>query len=134
MNAEWFAGRMKELREQAGLTQQQLADKAGLKIGGVRDLEQGRRSPAWETVLAVAGALGVEVTAFTEPPLKSQTPRQRGRPRKGPPADVSSLTDAITAAVNGYTARRPGVTPAIIRSALQNAANAFGRANASKGS
>src|SRR5436309_2336642 len=36
-----FPGRLRELREAAGLSRQQLADKAGLKLGGVRNLEQG---------------------------------------------------------------------------------------------
>jgi transcriptional regulator with XRE-family HTH domain len=82
MSAEWFAGRLKELREQAGLTQQQLADKAGLSKFGVSDLEQGRRIPGWDTVLALAAALGVDVGAFAVPPQTDTAPRARGRPRK----------------------------------------------------
>jgi transcriptional regulator with XRE-family HTH domain len=80
-NALWFAGRLREMREAAKLTQQHLADKAGLKIGGIRDLEQGRRSPAWETVLALADALGVKCDAFTTPPADREPPG-RGRPPK----------------------------------------------------
>jgi transcriptional regulator with XRE-family HTH domain len=89
MNPEWFAGRLRELREAAGLTQQQLADKAGMKLGGIRDLEQGRRSPTWETVLAIAAGLGVGCEAFTVPPA-DRAPPGRGRPSKAeappPPA------------------------------------------------
>jgi transcriptional regulator with XRE-family HTH domain len=81
MNAEWFAGRLRELRERAGLSRQEVADKAGMKLGGVRDLEQGRRSPTWETVLAISQALGVECTAFTTPPAELPPPSP-GRPRK----------------------------------------------------
>ena len=43
MNADWFAGRLRELREQAGLTQQQLGQKAGLSQAGIADLEQQRQ-------------------------------------------------------------------------------------------
>ena len=88
MNADRFAVRLKELREGAGLTQQNLADDAGLKLGGIRDLEQGRRKPAWETVLALCKALGVDCTAFTVEPSSSpaaEAPR-RGRPRKVAPS------------------------------------------------
>jgi transcriptional regulator with XRE-family HTH domain len=85
MQPEWFAGRLRELRARAGLSQQQLADKAGLKVGGIRDLEQGRRIPGWDTVLALCTALNVGCDAFTQEPgdLPPPTP---GRPRKKPEA------------------------------------------------
>jgi transcriptional regulator with XRE-family HTH domain len=83
MSAEWFAGRLRELRERAGLSRQELADKAGMKFGGIRDLEQGLHVPTWATVLALAGALGVGVEAFAVPPAAgAEAPRPRGRPRK----------------------------------------------------
>jgi transcriptional regulator with XRE-family HTH domain len=81
IHSEWFAGRLRELREAKNLTQQQLADKAGLKVGGIRDLEQNRRTPGWETVLAVAQALGVGCEAFATPPADRE-PQGRGRPPK----------------------------------------------------
>ncbi len=86
MNPEWFGSRLRELREQAGLSRQQLADKAGLKIGGIRDLEQGRRSPVWETVLALCQALAVDCSAFTEEPVSREAPGP-GRPRKAEPVE-----------------------------------------------
>jgi transcriptional regulator with XRE-family HTH domain len=73
-----------ELREQAGLTQQELAGRAGLSKAGVADLEQGRREPS----IALAEALGAEVTAFLEEPAKrSQTGRGRPPKRAGEPAE-----------------------------------------------
>jgi transcriptional regulator with XRE-family HTH domain len=81
MNPRWFAGRLKELREASGWTQQQLADAAGLKLGGIRDLEQQRTGPTWETVLALCEALGVSCESFTEEP-ESDAKQSRGRPRK----------------------------------------------------
>jgi transcriptional regulator with XRE-family HTH domain len=77
-----FAARLRELREQAGLSREQLAERAGLKIGGVRDLEQGRRDPTWRTVLQLAAALQVQVTEFLAEPTSEPAPRSRGRPRK----------------------------------------------------
>jgi transcriptional regulator with XRE-family HTH domain len=92
MAAEWFAPRLKELREASGMTQQALADKAGLKLGGIRDLEQGRNKPTWETVLAIAAALGVECGAFDQAPATGQSePAKRGRPKK-PAAPAEDLT------------------------------------------
>lgn len=81
MLSERFAGRLRELREQAGLTQEQLADKAGLTKWGITDLERGRRSPTWGTVLVLCEALGVDCTAFTQAPA-TESKRGRGRPRK----------------------------------------------------
>lgn len=84
MRAEWFPGRLRELRIEAGLTQDQLADKAGVSRGTVARWEQGTREPSWSNVIALVGALGVECTAFLQPP---QTVAERpgpGRPRKLP--------------------------------------------------
>src|SRR5580658_4104913 len=81
MGVENFAGRLKELREAAGLTQERLAHQAGLTKDGVAQLEQGRREPTWATVLALAGALGVSCEAFTAKPATVSEPK-RGRPLK----------------------------------------------------
>lgn len=81
-NAEWFAGRLRELREGAGLTQTELAEKSGLTREGVAQLETGRRKPAWETVLALCSALGCSCEAFTQAPA-DRPPAGPGRPRKG---------------------------------------------------
>jgi transcriptional regulator with XRE-family HTH domain len=59
-----FARRLKALREAAGLTQEQLAEAAGLNRYGLAKLEQGVGQPHWPTVLALAKALGVSVAAF----------------------------------------------------------------------
>src|SRR5262245_19666689 len=56
------------MRERAGLTQQDLADRAGMSVGGVRDLEQGRvAAPRPATVRRLAAGLGlsdVEIAEF----------------------------------------------------------------------
>ena len=68
MSKQSFADRLKQLREEAGLTQPQLAELAGMNQFGVAKLEQGVRQPTWETVQALATALGVSCEAFQEPP------------------------------------------------------------------
>lgn len=77
--------RLRELRELAGLTQPALASLAGLSKEGVAGIEQGRRVPGWDTVLALADALGVPLEAFRAPPAAGAKPAGRGRPRKGGP-------------------------------------------------
>lgn len=82
MSAEYFAARLRELREAKGWTQQQLADAAGLALAGLANLEQGRRRrPGWDTVVALAEALGVSLDEFVKPPADVPPPK-RGRPRK----------------------------------------------------
>jgi transcriptional regulator with XRE-family HTH domain len=65
-----FAVRLKTLREAAGLTQQQLARRAGLHLGSLFKIEQGLREPLWDTVCKLADALDVTVTEFVEQPSK----------------------------------------------------------------
>jgi transcriptional regulator with XRE-family HTH domain len=87
MDADYFAARLKELREQAGLTQQELAERTGFTASGVSQWEMGRRVPAWPHVVALAEALGVTPDAFLAEP-QARPPAGRGRPRKAeePPA------------------------------------------------
>jgi transcriptional regulator with XRE-family HTH domain len=84
-----FGARLKHLREQAGLTQLQLADKAGMNQYSVAKLEQDQYSPTWPTVQALAKALGLNCLAFegtVEATAETKQPRRPGRPRKAPPA------------------------------------------------
>src|SRR4051794_11225664 len=97
-----FGLRLKELREQAGLTQVQLAERATLSKAGIAHLEQGEREPTWSTVQALCSALGVSSEAFHQEPAERpatgrgrpakqatrqtkepSTKRPRGRPKKG---------------------------------------------------
>jgi transcriptional regulator with XRE-family HTH domain len=62
---ESFAARLKTLRVQAKLTQEQLAEQSGLDVGTIRQLEQGTRTnPSWQTVCALARGLGKDVSVF----------------------------------------------------------------------
>jgi transcriptional regulator with XRE-family HTH domain len=90
VDANQFGIRLKELREQAGLTQPQLAEKAGMSKGGVADLEQGINQPSWATVQKLADALGVDCRAFQQPPSAETQPQGRGRPRK-PDAEAAPV-------------------------------------------
>jgi transcriptional regulator with XRE-family HTH domain len=73
---------LKRLRARAGLTQQQLADRAGLSIALVLGLEQGKRdNPRLDTLRKLAAGLGCTVAELVgeAPPAP---PRPRGRKGK----------------------------------------------------
>jgi transcriptional regulator with XRE-family HTH domain len=61
-----FRDELKRLRENLGLTQESLAQRAGMSVGNVRNYEQGIRLPSFPGVVKLAKALGVECTAFVD--------------------------------------------------------------------
>ena len=61
-----FGARLKELREVASLSQEELATRAEMSRGGIAQIETGRRKPGWETLQKLAKALGVSIEAFAE--------------------------------------------------------------------
>ena len=82
-----FAYRLRTLREKSTLTQQQLAERAGMHKLTVAKLEQGLREPSWATVRALAEALGVDCLAFSERPGEPVPEKRRpGRPPKAAPS------------------------------------------------
>jgi transcriptional regulator with XRE-family HTH domain len=78
-----FGRRLKQLREAAGLTQQQLADRSNTPKASIANLEQDRYKATWENVLKLAAALGVDCRAFVENGAGSAKPKaaKRGRPQ-----------------------------------------------------
>ena len=75
------------MREKAGLTQEQLAERSGVKLWTLRGYEQGRREPNWKAALSLAAALGVAAEAFADceeenaEDADQQDQRPRGRPQ-----------------------------------------------------
>lgn len=61
-----FANRLKALRQQKGLTQEELAKATGLSVNFVRAMEQGVNAPSFESLEIIAGALEVEVKELFE--------------------------------------------------------------------
>ena len=79
-----FGPLLRELRRRSGLTQRELADRAGVSMGAIRDLEQGRSSsPRRDSVQAIATAL-----ALSGPDVK------RLKAAAVPRADAGSVRDA----------------------------------------
>jgi len=100
LESERFAGRLTELRTAAGLTQQQLAEKAGLHRVEIAKLEGADRSPSWETVLALCVALGVPCEAFRTAPADA--------PKKGPGRPRKPASDAAGANAEEQAGDTPG--------------------------
>ncbi|HZT83062.1 MAG TPA: helix-turn-helix transcriptional regulator [Gemmataceae bacterium] len=85
-----FGEKLKELRAGRGLTQERLADAAGVPVGTIRDYEQGKRDPLLSNAQRLAGALGVSLDVFPGPEgngipagTKTDAFKPRGRKPKG---------------------------------------------------
>jgi predicted ATPase/DNA-binding XRE family transcriptional regulator len=102
-DAETFASALRRLRQAAGLTQEELAGRAGLTAKGVSALERGeRRRPYPHTVRALAAALGLDdarravlqrlvpSAAPAPSPVAPAPPPGGGRPT-GLPSPVTAL-------------------------------------------
>jgi transcriptional regulator with XRE-family HTH domain len=64
--------RIRELRARAGLTQAQLAEKAGRSLRTIVDIETSETAnPTRETLMAIAGALGVGVGDLWSEPAEA---------------------------------------------------------------
>jgi transcriptional regulator with XRE-family HTH domain len=79
-----FGIRLKELRLAAGLTQQALADKAGLKQTSLSDWECGKVSATVDAIPTLAEALGVTVADLFAPPA-AEKPKPGRISTKGKP-------------------------------------------------
>jgi len=66
MKTESFGERLRRLRDAAGLTQMQLAEKAGVPLTTLRNWEHDRREPLVSAAFKLAGALGVSCEAFKD--------------------------------------------------------------------
>ncbi len=89
-DAQRFGRTMREYRRRAGLTQQQLANRAEIDRATVSLIENGREEPRADTVRRLATVLGVNPADFWRDPLsrgqQSQTPgsqNDQGHPDTG---------------------------------------------------
>ena len=94
-----FGASLRRLREAAGLTQEQLAHRAGLTPNAISALERGeRRRPYAHTVRALATALGLTEQQTEE--LAASVPRRGATPHPSP-----SQIDHLPAAHTGLIGR-----------------------------
>ncbi len=61
---------VKRIRQKAGLTQEQFAEKSGFSQQYLSTLERGRRNPSIVTLYELACALGVSHMELVRPPKK----------------------------------------------------------------
>jgi transcriptional regulator with XRE-family HTH domain len=74
--------RLRHIREQAGYSQQDLADESGVSQHTISELELGRRRPQGRTLRKLAQVLGVEVADLREDP---DSPKAGAPPWQQPP-------------------------------------------------
>lgn len=65
-----FSEKLKAARLTAWLSQPQLAERSGINVSSIRNLEQGRRQPSWEMVQKLIAALGVPYESLAEGAVK----------------------------------------------------------------
>jgi transcriptional regulator with XRE-family HTH domain len=59
-----FGRRMRQLRKERGLSQEELAHRAGLHYTYIGGIERGERNPALVNINRIAAALGVSLAEF----------------------------------------------------------------------
>jgi len=65
MDLSLLGNRIRSARKECGLTQKELASQAGLSVKTIQDIENGRKSPSYKTLLRLMSRLGVSPdTAF----------------------------------------------------------------------
>ena len=64
------AALLREARTRAGLSQRELAKRAGTAQSVVARIERGQTSPTWETLERLLAAAGTEISALTEPAVE----------------------------------------------------------------
>jgi transcriptional regulator with XRE-family HTH domain len=77
-----FAGRLREVRVQRGMTQAQLADRAEVSVAYVGRLERGGAAPGVDLVARLAAALGLkaaELLPAEDPPDAKEVLRDQAR-------------------------------------------------------
>lgn len=106
MSADKFGDRLRELRTSAGISRKELATKAGFRSeAGIRNLEQGLYKPAWETVLAICKALGLECTAFSQE--LAEKPQAKVTAKVAKP---NKAAEGVTTPARPRTRSRPATT------------------------
>src|SRR5262249_61100634 len=77
-----FSTRLRALRQAAGLTQQELADRSGVPLHSITKLEGGTHAPQWATAIKLARALGISLDQFVGEEKETAPSRPRGRPKR----------------------------------------------------
>jgi transcriptional regulator with XRE-family HTH domain len=88
-----FAERLQRVRESAGLSQYEVARRAGISKQAMSQLEKGENDPSWSTVQKLAMVLGVDCREFTDPEMALPEAEDRRPPGRPPKAAEDILAD-----------------------------------------
>lgn len=72
--------RLRRQRKDRRLTLQQVADRAGLSVGFISQIERGITTPSLSSLVAVSRVLGAHVSEFLAQPVSAPLTRQSDRP------------------------------------------------------
>jgi transcriptional regulator with XRE-family HTH domain len=64
---------IRQLREKRGMTQEALAQDAGLTVGHMSMIERGHSNPTWGTIKGVANALEISIADIAALSLEFET-------------------------------------------------------------
>jgi transcriptional regulator with XRE-family HTH domain len=57
---------IRELRSKTGMTQEAVAQRAGITVAHVSGIERGHANPSWAAVMAIADALDVSIVEVAQ--------------------------------------------------------------------
>jgi transcriptional regulator with XRE-family HTH domain len=72
---------LRELRTQAGLTQEQLGARAGIGASYLSQLENGHRGVSWHTVIRLLEGIGVDLHQLADARTAAEKPQRASKPR-----------------------------------------------------
>ena len=77
-----FGAKLKQLRESAGLSEKELADRSGVPFGTLHNYGVGIRKPTLAAAIKLAAALGVTCEAFAKCTDVAAEPAKKARSKK----------------------------------------------------
>ncbi len=98
-----FGGRIRDLRRNAGLTLQALADQAGISVGFLSQVERDLATPSLGTLSSLAGALDVDIDFFVATPRPADSVTRAGERDRFALADSSLHYERISTVLPGGT-------------------------------
>ena len=111
MNNDVIAANLKRLRGAKGISQDQVAEAAGLSRSAYRNIESGKAQPRMRNLEAIAGALRVPVRALLEPTVELKNVRFRSHKKLRTRSQILTDVGRWLADYNGLEAlldsRRP---------------------------
>lgn len=87
--------RIRELRRDRGLTQEELCEHAGISIDAISRIEGGSRVPTLDTIDAIAAALSVSPLAFFDGASPLVSPKKQAVPLRRIVALLEGKEDAL---------------------------------------